>query len=367
MLNAIVCEIRERKNYLAGHKIETLYFGGGTPSVCSPQQMQLMIDVVKEVYGSLDFSEITMEANPEDLIEKYLEELSGTDVNRLSIGIQSFNDRHLKFFNRRHDSGTAYNSVINAKKYGFDNINIDLIYGVPGMSLSEWEQTLDKFIKLDVPHLSAYHLGIEDKTILGKRRQKGLLHPVAEEESMSQYALLEKVASASDYEHYEISNFAKTGMRAVHNSNYWKGLPYIGIGPSAHSFNGVDERRWNISSNNIYLREIKSGNYFEIEKLSDNDRYNEFILTSLRTSDGVDLELLLKKFGKEKYDAFIKIYKKLTLQGLVNEKSGKLYVPSENFLLSNHIISEFFIRIVRIGLTEIYKLLPCDIQLVRVM
>lgn len=343
MLDAIQYELRHRADYLEAHRIETLYFGGGTPTVYSPAEIQTIIDAVNEVYGNPEFTEITLEANPEDLTGDYLGELSNTAVNRLSIGVQSFHDRHLKFFNRRHNGKTACDSVITAKKYGFGNINIDLIYGIPGMTKDEWELNLRMFAELDVPHLSAYHLSIEDRTIFGKRRKKGTMPSAPEEDSVAQYRMLERVASEFGYEHYEVSNFAHQGMRAVHNSNYWKGEAYMGIGPSAHSFDGVNERRWNIASNNVYLNNFCSGSYFETERLSQDDLYNEFVMTSLRTADGVNIDLLEEKFGRDKAEQFMKIFNKLNIEGVMVRRHRNFVIMPENFLLSDRIISEFFI------------------------
>lgn len=341
MLRALMLELDQRKDYLAGEAADTLYFGGGTPTVYSPGEIQSLIDRTKELFGTESFREVTIEANPEDLTDEYLERLAGTDVSRLSIGIQSFHDHHLGFFNRRHNAQTAYDSVLAAKKHGFSNITIDLIYGIPGMTETEWRENLDKFMELDVPHLSAYHLTIEPRTVFGKKMQKGGFRQADEEVSELHFNMLREATGGTGYRHYEVSNFAKPGFEAIHNSNYWLGVPYLGIGPSAHSFDGRS-RYWNFSSNRKYLENILSGTYGEKEELSERDLYNEFIMLSLRRADGIDYKTVKKRFGKEKLITLKEKIANFSRNGSIIDTDDRAFIPSYYFLRSDHIISELF-------------------------
>lgn len=334
-------ELEERCGYLDGEAVTTLYFGGGTPSLLSPEEIEGLVDKVKSLFGVTEFEEVTLEANPEDLTEDYLERLAGTGVDRLSIGVQSFCDSHLSFFNRRHDGETARNSILNAKKAGFRNITVDLIYGVPQMSMAEWGRNLDTFLELGLPHLSAYHLTIEPQTIFGKRAEKGKLNPVADEVSEAHYGLLEEKLSAAGFAHYEVSNFARPGFEGIHNGNYWKGKKYLGIGPSAHSFDGKS-RRWNVRSNPLYIRNFSAGEYFESETLSRKDRFNEYMMTRLRTAKGVSLDEINTLFGAERATEVKKISRKFLDNGTIIEREGMLFIPPVSFLQSDYVIGEFF-------------------------
>jgi oxygen-independent coproporphyrinogen-3 oxidase len=282
-------------------------------------------------------SEWTVEANPDDLTDDYLRQLFGLGVNRLSIGIQSFIDRDLQIMRRRHSAQQAVDSVYLAKDAGFSNISIDLIYGFPGMSLQEWEYNLDQAIGLNVNHISAYHLSIENKTVLGKMRDKGKFHPVDDELSDLQYKMLETKLHDAGFVHYEISNFALPGFLSRHNSAYWNKQQYIGIGPSAHSYDGNLTRKSNVANNIRYIENIKQDVVpEEVEILSEKDAYNETLIVSLRTMTGLDLNAVPETFRA----GFLKKAAKHLQSGRM-VYSGRYAIPSQYFLISDSIISDF--------------------------
>ena len=350
IMNALLLEMDLRKNEslsvqkpdVENKHYPTLYFGGGTPSVYSPEELKILADKAICLFLPDGVVEFTVEVNPDDLTPEYLKGLRNIGVNRLSIGIQSFIDRDLEWMKRRHTAKQAIESVKNAQKTGFDNISIDLIYGIPGMSLSEWEYNIHEALKLNVQHLSAYHLTIEPQTILGRQQKRGLIKPIDDELSEEQYNLLEKLTTDAGFTHYEISNFAKEGYVSKHNSSYWQQQPYIGIGPSAHSYNGNDLRKWNIANNKKYIDAITTGEvYYEEEHLSLYDLYNEFILTSLRTSKGLDAESGIKdKFGNKFHDYFIQQVKPFLLGGYIETSHNRAWIPSKYFLISDSIINQ---------------------------
>ena len=341
MLDALHRELAERWAELPD-KPSTLYFGGGTPTVYSPQELQGPIERVKSLYAIQAFEEVTVEANPDDLTDDYLSRLQKTDVDRLSIGIQSFRDEDLELFNRRHTGQEAYDVVQRAKKYGFGNITVDLIYGIPGLTDEAWRTNLQKFLELDVPHLSAYHLTIEPRTVFGKWMEQGRITPVTEETSERQYEILERITREAGYEHYEISNFARPGFRAVHNNHYWNGTPYLGIGPAAHSFDGKT-RRWNTANNKIYLETSGTDVGFETETLTDTDRFNETLLAGLRTSDGVSWRAIRERFGPEREAYLRKAIVSFIASGAVEDDGKTFRIPSSCFLISDAVIASLFL------------------------
>lgn len=333
MVVAIIKEIDERREYLASLDIETLYIGGGTPTVLTISELKRIVDSVALTCDISSLKEFTIEANPEDLNPEYLDGLKSLGANRLSIGVQSFVDEHLKFMNRRHNASRAVECVGQAQKAGFSNITIDLIYGIPDMTISQWRSNIETAINLGVQHFSAYHLTIEPKTVLGIRQKRGLFFSVDEDVSVEEYETLEAVASEAGFEHYEISNFAKKGFRAIHNSNYWQGKVYVGFGPSAHSFDGRC-RRWNISNNTKYVSE----GGFEEEHLTDTDIYNETVMTRLRTSEGVLVESLKAPYR----EYFLEESKRYIAAGLLSQNDGHVFIETRNFLVSDAIIESLF-------------------------
>lgn len=341
LLETIAGELRRRASFLGGETVRTVYFGGGTPSLCTPAELGGLLAAVREEFDTL-FEEITVEANPDDLTDGYLSALRDEGFGRLSIGIQSFDDRDLRFMHRRHDAATALRAVERARKAGFDNLTIDLIYGLPGADLRRWADNLRQAVALDVPHLSAYHLTIEEGTVFGRRAARGMLAEIPSERSRAEYDLLEKTLAAAGYEHYEISNFARPGFRALHNSNYWNGTPYLGVGPAAHSYDGGCLRQWNTAHLGRYLEQAPENRHLHSETLSATMRYNEFVMTALRTAEGVDTERLRERFGARKLQYFTAQAQKHLARNTILRNNSVYYIPSDRFLISDGIIADLF-------------------------
>ncbi|VBB43427.1 Oxygen-independent coproporphyrinogen III oxidase [uncultured Paludibacter sp.] len=340
LLNAMLLEIEQRKNYLPDNEISTVYFGGGTPSTLSPNEIKLLLDAIKRYFHLSANAEITLEANPDDLSFEYLESIKKTGINRLSIGIQSFDDKQLKFINRRHNANDAIESIENAKFAGFENISIDLIYGLPFQTFESWEKQLEKAFELDIQHISAYGLTYEKNTPLWKQLQQGKVTAADDEIMVKMYELLIKECSENDFEQYEISNFAKKEFRSRHNSSYWQQIPYLGIGPSAHSYDG-NSRQWNVASINNYCNSIEENKiYFEKEDLSENDKYNDYIMVRLRTKEGIDLNFVKNNFNKKALEFLMKNAKKYIDRKFLIEKNDFLSLSQSGILISNQIISD---------------------------
>ena len=301
-----VCrELQLRLPELQGAPIETIYLGGGTPSTLTIEELSSILTSLLNFHlSSFNFqlAEITLEANPDDLTEAYVQGLRTLPFNRVSIGIQSFHDRTLRLVGRRHTAQEAIEAVHRCQQMGLTNISIDLMYGLPGETLDDWAYSLDQAIALGVPHISAYHLTYEEDTRLWRMKEQGIVSPIDEEQSIRAFELLREKLLAAGYEHYEISNFALPGYHSRHNSSYWQGIPYIGIGPGAHSYDGTD-RRWNLSSLTDYIATPEGEDVpHEVEHLTTEERYDERIITELRTARGIDLTSLLADFG-ERYHA----------------------------------------------------------------
>ncbi|MCL2561018.1 MAG: radical SAM family heme chaperone HemW [Rikenellaceae bacterium] len=336
VLGEIACELEEERDFIGRNAhVETIYFGGGTPTVCSTQQLQAIIESVERLWGcAATLGEITVEANPDDLTPEYLRTLTATRVNRLSIGVQSFSDRDLRLMERRHTAAAAVTALHEAQRVGFRNITIDLIYGIPGMSLGEWTANIETALSLGVQHISAYILTIEEGTPFGHLAKKGQLALPSEEAVEEQFTALRAMLSGAGFEHYEISNFALPGFRARHNSAYWTGEPYLGVGPSAHSFDGRT-RRSCAPSVERYLADRRS--CYVYETLSAADRHNELIMTSLRTAAGIDARALPPESAAR--------FDKLAAGGLLILRDGRYFIPAEKYLVSDAIISELFISV----------------------
>lgn len=342
MLDCLKKELAFRKDYLGGQGISTIYFGGGTPSVYQPEEIQSLIDEVAKYFVIEADAEITMEANPDDLNEEYLEQLAKTAVNRLSVGIQSFHDEDLILMNRRHTGREAYDAIQRAQRYGFDNISVDQIYGVPGLSLEKWKENLELVFELDIQHISSYHLMYDPNTIFAQKLEKGKLKEMDEEESFEQFRYLIDEARKHGFIHYEISNFCKDGFISKHNSSYWLQKKYLGIGPSAHSYD-LENREWNIANNYKYMKAIKEGESFsEKEELSFFDRFNDYVLTSLRTYWGLDLEYVRCKYGTELYQHCLEHANKYQKSGHVRIEKNRAILSDEGVFISNDIMSDFF-------------------------
>lgn len=299
-LDALTQEIRLRKDYLPDSQVQTIYFGGGTPSILAIEELATILQDLRATFVVDGNAEITLEANPEQLTLDYCQSLRTLGFNRLSIGIQSFQDHVLQFMGRRHTSAEAIRAVDNARQAGFTNLSIDLIYGVAERTDEQWLADLRTAFSLPVQHLSCYALTPEENSILYKQIQNGRHIPVDDEQATRQYQLLLDHLQSTPFEHYEVSNFAIPGYESRHNSSYWNHTPYLGLGPAAHSFNG-SSRQWNPANLNQYLSNIEQGiTYDEIEMLSDEDLHNEFILLALRTKEGIDLSLFEQRFGTER-------------------------------------------------------------------
>ena len=297
MIEAIRHEIFLQKNYLNGQKIDTIYFGGGTPSLLSAEELTKIIDTIHQYFFINKNAEITLEANPDDLTETKIQSFKRhTPINRLSIGVQSFSEDDLRYMNRAHNAEESKKCIQNAQNQGFENLTIDLIYGSPTTSNEQWLQNLETVFELQIPHLSSYALTVEPKTILDKHIQKGITYAPDEEKTAQQFQILMSQTAKNNFEHYEISNFAKNGQYARHNTAYWTGNSYLALGPSAHSFDG-NSRQWNISNNALYIKSLANNKVpFEIEILTAAQQYNEYVMTALRTMWGCDLKKIQSQF-----------------------------------------------------------------------
>lgn len=326
-VQALRKELTMRKDYLKGEKIETVYFGGGTPSQLSEADFVQIFDAIRQTYGLDACKEITLEANPDDLTEGYIGMLRHLPFNRISMGIQTFDDTLLRLLNRRHTARQAIEAVERCGTHGFHNISIDLIYGLPGETDTRWRQDLRQAVCLDVEHISAYHLTYEEGTPLYRMLKADRVHEVDEESSVRFYTMLMETLAEAGYEHYEISNFCKPGKRSRHNTSYWQGIPYMGCGPSAHSFD-TQSREWNIASLEKYIRALRQGKRLcETETLSLFTRYNEYVMTSLRTCEGIDLKRLASCFG-----ASLSVYCKQMAAPYL--RNGMLELCNEHFRLT---------------------------------
>ncbi|MDR1681673.1 MAG: radical SAM family heme chaperone HemW [Prevotellaceae bacterium] len=339
MIAALMREMEERRGYLPFLRFPaTLYIGGGTPSVLTPDELQGLIETAQRVFAVNIFSELTVEVNPDDVTPDYARRLRAMGVNRLSIGIQSFHDHHLKRLRRRHSAMQAITCVKTAQEAGFENISIDLMYGLPYQTPDEWQHDIAQALSLCVPHISAYCLTIEPNTLFGKQQTKGTLTLPDEETVIRQFAVLHTALETAGYTHYEVSNFALHGFQAVHNSGYWQGVPYIGFGPSAHSYNG-ESRQWNIANNVGYLRAIENGQQaFEVEILTPEMRYNEYLLTSLRTAAGANLQHIAQTFGEPFLHHCLQQAAKYIACGLLLQHHQQLQIPPTQFIISDGII-----------------------------
>ena len=340
-VDTIIKEAKNRRNYLSGENISTIYIGGGTPSAIRVSELNKLIDKISGIFNIENNSEITIELNPDDLDGHYLKGLQKAGFNRISLGIQSWNDEDLKFLNRRHDSAGAEKALRNVLGVGFGNVTIDLIYGLPGMTTERWASTLEKSLEFDIKHISAYHLTIEPGTLLGKMKKQGHLTEIDEEESMNQFNILIEMTESAGFIHYEISNFGKQGYFSVHNSNYWKQVNYIGLGPSAHSFNNYS-RQWNVSDIKKYINGVNSNKtHFEREEIDTRKRFNEYMMTALRTMWGIDLVYVEKVFDKEGFDYIMNLAGKFKEYGLMKQVENSLILTNQGKMISDNIISEF--------------------------
>jgi oxygen-independent coproporphyrinogen-3 oxidase len=344
-LVALHREIALTHDYLAGEEVNTIYFGGGTPSVYRPAELDGLIPhppapTPKREGGAL---EVTLELNPEDVTEDYVEELQNTVFNRFSLGVQSFDADDLIYLNRSHGANQAVKAVRLLQNGGFENISIDLIYGIPSSSDEKWRKNLETAFSLDVPHISAYALTVEPKTPLAWMIAHQRSAPVNDEVQVSQFKLLMKMAREHGFQQYEISNFAKPGLHAIHNTNYWNGVPYLGLGPSAHSYNWKS-RRWNITSLTAYLTAISEGKLaFGEEILTTEQRYNEYVMTSLRTMWGFNPAKKIDELRITNYEFPVSIVMPFMEKGWLTENSGVYFLTDEGKLFADRIASDLFV------------------------
>lgn len=341
MIDSILEELDLRVDYLQNKTLQSVYFGGGTPSILEEKELELLLDKVKTTFVVLPDAEITLEANPDDISEEKLTVWKKLGINRLSIGLQSFKKSDLEWMNRAHDVHQSFTCVKMAQENGFNNISVDLIYGLPDLTLNEWEEHIDRVLEMNVQHVSAYCLTIEEKTALHTWVEKKKIIPAGEDDQSEQFLLLSNKLKKSGFDHYEISNFGLPGKHAVHNSNYWKGEHYLGIGPSAHSFDGKS-RRWNIANNQKYIKNIGTDDlWFEEEKLTEKERWNELILTGLRTSYGLAIEKL--KEIQEPGNVFNSLINEFQEKNWMYNEQNTLILTEEGRLRADYIASELFL------------------------
>jgi len=341
LINALTKELELRKDEFKNATVETIYFGGGTPSLLSNAELQFIIDAVYKNYKISENPEITLEANPDDLSNNRIIELSKSPINRLSIGIQSFFESDLKLMNRAHNAGEAKACLYMATRH-FDNISLDLIYGIPGASNEQWLKNIEIALSYNVPHISSYALTVEPKTALASFIKKGIIENVNDEQAHEQFHILKEKLEGEGFIHYELSNFGKDGYFSKNNSAYWQGKSYLGIGPSAHSFNGK-QRGWNVSNNSKYIKTIQQNELpIEIETLTLVDLYNEYIMTGLRTVWGVSLDKVENDFGIIFKDYLIEQSEVFINQHLLYIDDKHLRVTKKGQFLSDGIASELF-------------------------
>jgi oxygen-independent coproporphyrinogen III oxidase len=337
LVEALLKETMLRQEYLTGETVETIYFGGGTPSLLQIADLQLQIEQLHESFTITENTEITLEANPDDINEEKLHGWKKIGINRLSIGVQSFFEEDLQWMNRAHHAQQAMDNLQLAKKY-FDNITIDLIYGTPQLTNEKWKHNVDTAIALHIPHLSCYALTVESKTPLQKMIQQHKSENINPDKQSEQFLLLMQWLQEAGYDHYEISNFARPGWRSRHNSSYWQGKPYLGMGPSAHSFNGTS-RQWNVANNNLYTQSIARGIIpFEKEELSPVQQLNEYIMTSLRTTEGLSLD----KVGEAARNTLRAASRKYIETHLMKLENDFLVLTKEGKLLADGIAADLF-------------------------
>lgn len=343
MINAMLQEMNLRRNFLPDEPIHTIYFGGGTPSLLEISDLKRLMDRIRALWTVSADAEITLEANPDDLTPEVLEKLKAGGINRLSIGIQSFFQEHLEWMNRGHNAQQALQCITDARAAGFDNLSVDLIYGFPLLSDEQWKQNIDRVIALRLPHISCYSLTVEQGTALDKFIRSGKQSQPDDEQSVRHFEMLTDALRAAGYDHYEVSNFALPGFVSRHNHSYWTGAGYLGIGPSAHSFNGR-ERCWNVRNNQLYIRQIADGSFApECETITGETAYNEYILTRMRTAKGIDTEQI-----KQQFDIDFNTNFKPQIDRLLQEKKlindGSVWkLTRQGFLWADDIAAQFFI------------------------
>lgn len=341
LVSSVLKEAEIRRYYIGEEDISTIYIGGGTPSVLSCRNLDKIMNGISRLYRIDEKCEITIELNPDDLDKDYVRGIEKAGFNRISLGIQSWRDEDLKFLNRRHNAKQAENAINLLLNTGISNISVDLIYGIPGLSLEDWNNNLDTTFGFEIKHLSAYHLTIEPGTIFGKMKKEGHLKEIDEEESVNQFNMLVEKAREKEFIQYEISNFGKERFFSEHNTNYWRQVSYIGLGPSAHSFNQYS-RQWNVRNLKTYISRVNGeGDFFEKEEINIKTRFNEYVMTTLRTMWGIDLDYVENTFDKEGYDYIVNLSKRFRDYGLMVLEEKNLLLTNQGKMISDNIISEF--------------------------
>lgn len=337
LVEALGRELEARRDYLGGEAVRTRYFGGGTPSLCTPQALGGLLRRTEELFDCSGVEETTLEANPDDLDARYLDALRREGFDRLSIGVQSLDDDCLRLMNRRHTARQALEALRTAREAGFDNITADLIFGIPGFGGDSLRRTIDGLLAAEVQHISAYHLTVEPDTAFGRRAARGTFAAVDESVSEREFLAVHEALCGAGFEHYEVSNYARPGFRARHNAAYWHGAKYLGVGPAAHSYDGAG-RQWNVASVTKYL----DGAAAENETLTETDRYNEYLLTRLRTSDGADVREIVRLFGPGRAERLQGQVRRWIDAGALRSKGENIAVPPERFLVSDAVIESLF-------------------------
>jgi len=341
--DALLKEIELQKDYLGNENVETIYFGGGTPSMLSQGELNRIFNQLYKYFKIDQYAEITLEANPDDLGKEKIHDLKSLPINRVSLGVQSFHMEDLKYLHRSHSSEQAIQSVKNLQNGGFQNISIDLIFGIPTLDNNNWRKNIEIFKSLDIPHLSSYALTVEPKTALDLFIRKKKYDPVSESKTVDQFNILMEWASANAYNHYEISNYCKEGNYSKHNTNYWQQKKYLGLGPSAHSYNQLS-RQWNVSNLKKYCDALLSGNLpYEIEELNVAQKFNEYIMVSLRTKWGIDLKYVENNFGISNRRTIEKEIQGFIETGEIYKTNGKIVLSNKGKLMADGIASELFI------------------------
>lgn len=343
MVESLMKELKLQQHYLAGETIETIYFGGGTPSILTVDELQALLHQVKTNFEVKAEAEITLEANPDDLSLSQLEGIYTLGFNRLSIGIQSFQDEVLTFLNRAHNSKNALQCVSDSRKAGFKNISIDLIYAIPGQPEDAWIQNITTAIELNPEHISAYNLTIEPQTVFGNWAAKGKLFPVIDDLTAKQLEILIQLLTDAGYQQYEVSNFAKPGFESRHNSSYWQRKNYLGIGPSAHSYN-KESRQYNVRNNNTYVKSLTEGKLpFEKELLTRDDQVNEYLLTTLRTRWGADLNTIRRDYNYDLLTHQKAYIENLLAKNLATLEHDSLKLTQKGKMMADKISSDLFL------------------------
>lgn len=344
MVAAIKKEIYLRRDFLQERHLKSLYFGGGTPSLLSIDELNSIIDEVLKFFSFDTDIEVTLEANPDDLDAKFLHGLSKSVVNRLSIGTQSFFDEELKLMNRAHNVSQAEDSIRRSQDYGFHNISIDLIYGSPVSNQAMWKTNLNKAVQLQIPHISSYALTVEPNTALESWISKGRLQPPRDTDQNDAFSFMCEFLMEQGFEHYEISNFAKPGFRSRHNSAYWEYRPYLGIGPSAHSYNGAECRSWNVANNALYIKNLGQDQLpLESEVLSVKDRHNEMLMIGLRTAKGVNMSILKSIVSEDIYKNLLESIQPKLNEGILQLDGDHLKIPEAHWFMADGIAASLFV------------------------